>query len=116
MRLTYTGKPGTILGSHETDAELEYSQISSVFSFSFCVFAVQLTPAGDSLQDAKLETSNRPEGEVGAPPVAGYWIQPGHFSQVVVHHANVADLAAGRVGHKHEDQQNDENDDCIARK
>ncbi len=77
---------------------------------------MQRTPTGDGLQDAKFETSNRPEGEVGAPPVAGYWIQPGHFSQVVVHHTNVANLAAGCVGHKHEDQQNDENDDCIARK
>ncbi len=75
-----------------------------------------LTPAGDSLQDAKLETSNRPECEIRAPPVAGNRVQPCHFSQVVVHHANVADLAAGRVGHEHEDQKNNEDDDCIARK
>lgn len=71
-----------------------------------------LTPAGNSLQDAELEASNGPEGEVGAAPVAAHRIKLCNCCQVVIHDADVADLAAGAVGHKHEDQQDDEDDDC----
>lgn len=73
------------------------------------------TPARDSLQDAKLQAGDGPEGKVGAPSVAAHRPQLCNCCQVVVHDADVADLAAGAVCDKHEDQQDDEDDHCRGR-
>ena len=64
------------------------------------------------MQDAKLEAGNGPEGKVGAAPVATHRVQLGNLCQVVVHDADVANLAASAVSHKHEDQQYNEDDHC----
>ncbi len=52
---------------------IHYATNPKTTNVCVCENQVKLTPARDSLQDAKLEAGNGPEGEVGAASVAAHW-------------------------------------------